>query len=146
MSVDGLRSIIDPSKGKRKDKITCGIESTQGSAISQRQVPEMPITSEPELELIQEVLHSVKGQVFGNVATNPPGSDELLAYPEKDPQRGGNSEILEWMESTIRQASNQKDNGVPCQKEGGTQGRSPSSFYQKASSQTTSPIVEEQEK
>ncbi|MBW0536976.1 hypothetical protein O181_076691 [Austropuccinia psidii MF-1] len=39
------------------------------------------------------------------------------------------------MESTIIQASNQKDKGVPCQKEGGKQGRSPSSFYQQASIQ-----------
>ncbi|MBW0505597.1 hypothetical protein O181_045312 [Austropuccinia psidii MF-1] len=45
-----LRSRIDPSKGKRKRKIPIGTESTQGSAISQRQAPEMPIISEPELE------------------------------------------------------------------------------------------------
>ncbi|MBW0505747.1 hypothetical protein O181_045462 [Austropuccinia psidii MF-1] len=66
-----------------------------------------------------------------NVATNTPRSDELLEHPQK----GGNSEILQWMESTIIQASNQKDQGVPCQKEGGNQGRSPSSFYQQAPSQ-----------
>ncbi|MBW0512878.1 hypothetical protein O181_052593 [Austropuccinia psidii MF-1] len=41
------------------------------------------------------------------------------------PQRGGNSEILQWMESTIIQTSNHKDQGVPCQKEEGNQGRSP---------------------
>ncbi|MBW0590576.1 hypothetical protein O181_130291 [Austropuccinia psidii MF-1] len=39
------------------------------------------------------------------------------------------------MESTIMQNSNQKYKLVPCQKEGGKQGRSPSSFYKKASSQ-----------
>ncbi|MBW0561157.1 hypothetical protein O181_100872 [Austropuccinia psidii MF-1] len=39
-----------------------------------------------------------------------------------------------------------KDKGVPLQKEGGKQGRSPSSFYQKASSQTTSPRREEKHK
>ncbi|MBW0554689.1 hypothetical protein O181_094404 [Austropuccinia psidii MF-1] len=62
-------------------------------------------------------------------------------------KRGGNSEILQWMESTIIQASNQKEKGVPCQKEGGKQGRSPSSFYQQASSQPTFPRREaEQEK
>ncbi|MBW0552447.1 hypothetical protein O181_092162 [Austropuccinia psidii MF-1] len=38
------------------------------------------------------------------------------------------------MESSIIQTSNQKDQGAPCQKEGGNQGRSPSSFYQKAPS------------
>ncbi|MBW0476239.1 hypothetical protein O181_015954 [Austropuccinia psidii MF-1] len=50
------------------------------------------------------------------------------------------------MESTIIQTSNQKDQGIPLQKEGGNQGRSPSSFYQQAPSQLTSPRREEQEK
>ncbi|MBW0502141.1 hypothetical protein O181_041856 [Austropuccinia psidii MF-1] len=36
------------------------------------------------------------------------------------------------MESTIIQTSNQKNQGVPFQKEGGNQGRIPSSFYQQA--------------
>ncbi|MBW0499790.1 hypothetical protein O181_039505 [Austropuccinia psidii MF-1] len=49
------------------------------------------------------------------------------------------------MESTIIQASNKKDKGVPRQKEGGKQGRSPSSFYQKSSSQPTSPRREEEQ-
>ncbi|MBW0464368.1 hypothetical protein O181_004083 [Austropuccinia psidii MF-1] len=162
-----LRSRIDHSKGKRKSEIPSGTESTQGSAISKRQVPDMPIISEPELELsmnnsntdkshsegsnrhfyepVQKVLHSVQGQRLGNVATNPPRSDEILAYPEKIPQRGGNSEILQWMESTIIQASNKEDKGIPCQKERGKQGRSPSSFYQKASSQPASPKREEEQ-
>ncbi|MBW0506167.1 hypothetical protein O181_045882 [Austropuccinia psidii MF-1] len=40
-----------------------------------------------------------------------------------------------------------KDQGVPCQEEGGNQGRSPSSFYQQAPSQPTSPRrAAEQEK
>ncbi|MBW0502665.1 hypothetical protein O181_042380 [Austropuccinia psidii MF-1] len=43
------------------------------------------------------------------------------------------------MESSIIQTSNQKNKGVPCQKEGGKQGRSPSSYYQQASSKPTSP-------
>ena len=107
----------------------------------------MPMISEPELELsmsnsdrykahskgsnrhlheaIQTVLHSVQGQRLGNVASNTPRSDELLAHPEKVPQRGGNSEILQWMESTIIQTSNQKDQGVSCQKEGGNQEEAP---------------------
>ncbi|MBW0545928.1 hypothetical protein O181_085643 [Austropuccinia psidii MF-1] len=96
-------------------------------------------------EPVQAVIHSSQGQGLGNVATNPPRSNELLAHHEEIPQRGGNSEILQWMESTIIQASNQKDKGVPCQKEGGKQGRSPSSFYQQASSQPTSPRREEEQ-
>ncbi|MBW0555270.1 hypothetical protein O181_094985 [Austropuccinia psidii MF-1] len=107
----------------------------------------MPIISEPELELsmsdsnrykshsegsnrhlyepVQAVLHSVQGQGLGNVATNTPRSDELLAHSKKIPQRGGNSEILQWMESTIIQTSNEKDQAKPCHKEGGNQVRSP---------------------
>ncbi|MBW0483830.1 hypothetical protein O181_023545 [Austropuccinia psidii MF-1] len=47
----GLTLRIDPSKGKRKGKIPRGTEYTQGSALSQMQVPEMPMISIPELEL-----------------------------------------------------------------------------------------------
>ncbi|MBW0593347.1 hypothetical protein O181_133062 [Austropuccinia psidii MF-1] len=49
------------------------------------------------------------------------------------------------MESTIIQASNQKEKGLPCQKEGGKQGRRPSSFYQQASNQPTFPRREEEQ-
>ncbi|MBW0496547.1 hypothetical protein O181_036262 [Austropuccinia psidii MF-1] len=49
------------------------------------------------------------------------------------------------MECTIIQASNQKDKRVPSQKEGGKKGRTPSSFYQQASSQPTSSIREEEQ-
>ncbi|MBW0505868.1 hypothetical protein O181_045583 [Austropuccinia psidii MF-1] len=85
----------------------------------------MPIICEPEFKLsmsnskryrshsegsdrninepVQEVLHSVPGQGLGNVATNPPRSDELLAHPVNVPQTGENSEILQWLESTIIQ-------------------------------------------
>ncbi|MBW0575550.1 hypothetical protein O181_115265 [Austropuccinia psidii MF-1] len=165
--VAGLRGRVDPSKGKRKGKIHSGTDSTQESALSQRQVPEMPMITEPELELsmsdstrykshsessdrhlnepVQAVLHSVQGQGLGNFATNTPRSDEILAHPQNVPQRGGNSQILQWMESTIIQTSNQKDQGVPCQKKGGNQGRSPSSFYQQAPSQPTSPKREEEQ-
>ncbi|MBW0533811.1 hypothetical protein O181_073526 [Austropuccinia psidii MF-1] len=158
--------VLIPQKGKN-GKISSGTEFTQQSAIPQRQVPEMPIISEPELGLnmsnsnrykshsqgsnrhlydpIQTILHSVQGQGLGNVATNPPRSDELLAHPEKIPERGGNSEILQWMESTITQAANLKDKGAPCQKEGGKKGRSPISFYQQASSQPTRTIREEEQ-
>ncbi|MBW0503642.1 hypothetical protein O181_043357 [Austropuccinia psidii MF-1] len=162
-----LRSIVDLSQGKRKRKIPSGTESTQGTAISKRQVPDMPIISEPQLEPsisnsnrhkshsegshrhlyepVQEVLNGLQGQRLGNVATNPPRSDELIAYPEKVPQRGGNSEILQCMESTIIQASNQEDKGIPFQKKRGKQGRSPSILYQSASSQPTSPRREEEQ-
>ncbi|MBW0512592.1 hypothetical protein O181_052307 [Austropuccinia psidii MF-1] len=49
------------------------------------------------------------------------------------------------MESTIIQTSNQNDKGVPCQKEEGKQGGSPSSFYQQASGPPTSPRREEEQ-
>ncbi|MBW0562784.1 hypothetical protein O181_102499 [Austropuccinia psidii MF-1] len=162
----GLRGKIYSSKGKRKGNISSGTQSTQGSALSQTQVLGRPIISETELELsmsnpnrykshsqglnrhlhepIQTVLHSVQRQGLGNVASNTPRGDELLAHCEKVLQRGGNSEILPWMETTIIQTSNPKDRGVPLQKEGGNQGRSPSSFYQKAPSQPTSPRMEEE--
>ncbi|MBW0566321.1 hypothetical protein O181_106036 [Austropuccinia psidii MF-1] len=105
-----LRGRIDPSKGKRKSKIYTR------KCLIQRQVPEMPIISEPQLKLsmsdsnrykshsegskrhlnepLQAVLHNVQGQGLGNVAKNTPRSDKPLAHPQKIPQRGGNSEIL----------------------------------------------------
>ncbi|MBW0544158.1 hypothetical protein O181_083873 [Austropuccinia psidii MF-1] len=114
----------------QKGKISSRTESTQESTIYQRQVPEMPIISEPELELstinsnrykshskasdrhlnepVKAVLNTLQGQRLLNVATNPPGSDYLLENPETVPQRGENSEIIQWMESTIIQNSNQK--------------------------------------
>ncbi|MBW0504509.1 hypothetical protein O181_044224 [Austropuccinia psidii MF-1] len=49
------------------------------------------------------------------------------------------------MESTIIQTSNERYKVVPLQKEGGKQGRSPSRFYQQASSQPTSPRREEEQ-
>ncbi|MBW0570881.1 hypothetical protein O181_110596, partial [Austropuccinia psidii MF-1] len=143
----GLRIRFDSSKGEIKGKIPSGTESTQGSAISKRQVPDMPMISKPELELsmsnsnrdkshsegsnrhsyepVQAVLHSVQVKRLGNFATNTQRSDELLEYPERIAQRGGNSEILQWMESTIIQASNQEDTGIPCQKAGGKQEEAP---------------------
>ncbi|MBW0532372.1 hypothetical protein O181_072087 [Austropuccinia psidii MF-1] len=57
---------------------------------------------------VQTLLHSVQGKVLGNASTNPPRSNELLAHPEKILERGGNNEILQWIRSTIIQASNQK--------------------------------------
>ncbi|MBW0475383.1 hypothetical protein O181_015098 [Austropuccinia psidii MF-1] len=96
-------------------------------------------------EPVQAVLHGVKGKGLENVSTNTPRSDHLLAYSQKTPQRGGNIEILQWTESTVIQAPKQKDKGVPCQKEGGKQGRSCSSFYHQPTSQTTSQSGEEEE-
>ncbi|MBW0462714.1 hypothetical protein O181_002429 [Austropuccinia psidii MF-1] len=90
-------------------------------------------------EPVQTVLHCVQGQKLGNAGRNPPRSDELLEHPQNIPQRGGNSEILQWMKSTIIQTSDEKYKGIPSQKEGFKQGRSPSGFYQKAISQPTSP-------
>ncbi|MBW0587888.1 hypothetical protein O181_127603 [Austropuccinia psidii MF-1] len=120
MEVDSQVEMI-PQKGK----IPSETESTQGSAISQRHVPEIPIISEPELELSMSnsknkshsegsnghiyepgkaILHGVQGKRLGNVATNTPRSDELLEYFQKVPERGGNSEILQLIESTVIQA------------------------------------------
>ncbi|MBW0540186.1 hypothetical protein O181_079901 [Austropuccinia psidii MF-1] len=126
----------------------------------------MPMISEPQLELsmsnsnrdklhsdgsnrhlyepVQAGLHSVQGPILGNVPTNPPRSDEPLAYPEKIPQRGGNIEILQWMKLIIIQASNQENKGIPWKKERGKQARSTSRFYQQASSQPNSPKREEE--
>ncbi|MBW0482287.1 hypothetical protein O181_022002 [Austropuccinia psidii MF-1] len=77
------------------------------------------VSNQHVYEPVQTVLHSVQGQALGNPATTPLRSDELLAHSEKAPQRGRNSEILQWMESTIIQASNPKDKLVPCQKVAG---------------------------
>ncbi|MBW0488797.1 hypothetical protein O181_028512 [Austropuccinia psidii MF-1] len=60
-----------------------------------------------------------------NAATNPPRINELLAHLEKIPQRGGNSELLQWIESTIIQTSNQENKGTEQQKERGKKGRPP---------------------
>ncbi|MBW0572826.1 hypothetical protein O181_112541 [Austropuccinia psidii MF-1] len=110
----------------------------------------MPMISKPEMELsmgnsnrennIQRAQIDIymsqykqhyrlyKEKRLGNFATNSPRSDEVLGYPERIPQIVGNSEILQRMESTIIQASNKEDRGIPCQKKGGKKGRSPSSF------------------
>ncbi|MBW0530578.1 hypothetical protein O181_070293 [Austropuccinia psidii MF-1] len=57
---------------------------------------------------VQALLHGIQGHKLGNIATNTPRRYELLAYSQKASQRGGNSEPLQGMESTIIQASNQK--------------------------------------
>ncbi|MBW0474628.1 hypothetical protein O181_014343 [Austropuccinia psidii MF-1] len=91
----------------------------------------MPIVSEAELKLSisnsnrdkshsegsnRHIYEAVQGHGLGNVAKNPPTIDELLEYPPNVPQRGGNSEILQWMESSIIQNLNQKDKGLAQQK------------------------------
>ncbi|MBW0543214.1 hypothetical protein O181_082929, partial [Austropuccinia psidii MF-1] len=49
---------LTPQKGKERGK------STQGSAISKRQVPEMPLISEPELELKKLIKSSISVETF----------------------------------------------------------------------------------
>ncbi|MBW0519902.1 hypothetical protein O181_059617 [Austropuccinia psidii MF-1] len=83
------------------------------------------------------VLHSLQIQGLGNVASNPPRNDEVVAHPQEIPSGGGNSETLQWMESTIVQTLNAKYKGIAHQKEEVKQGRSPTSFYQKSSIQPT---------
>ncbi|MBW0534449.1 hypothetical protein O181_074164 [Austropuccinia psidii MF-1] len=98
----------------------------------------MPIISEPELELsmsnfnrdrshsegsnthicvpLKDVLHNLQRKRLRNAATNPPRSDELLENSQKIPHRGGNSEIIQWVESTIIQTSYQKNKGLEKKK------------------------------
>ncbi|MBW0483545.1 hypothetical protein O181_023260 [Austropuccinia psidii MF-1] len=75
---------------------------------------------------------------------NPPRSDEPLRNPQNVLERAGNSEILQWIASTIIQNSNKKYERM-AQKERGKQGRSPSIFYQKATSLPTSTRREEEQ-
>ncbi|MBW0466119.1 hypothetical protein O181_005834 [Austropuccinia psidii MF-1] len=96
-------------------------------------------------EPVKALLHSVQEQILGNGATNPPRSDEPLAHPENVPQRGGNSEILQWMESTIIQTSTEKYQGLAQLEKRGKQGRSPSNLYQQARIQPVSPRSEEEQ-
>ncbi|MBW0511604.1 hypothetical protein O181_051319 [Austropuccinia psidii MF-1] len=139
-----LRGRNDSTKGKRKGKIPSGTEYTHGSAISKRKVPEIIRISDPELKLsmsnsnrnqshsqgsdrhlhkpLQKVLHGVQRKRLGNTATNSPKSNELLEHPEK-----------------VAQIKKMKD---LHKKKEGKKGRSPSSFYQQATSQTSSPRIE----
>ncbi|MBW0562119.1 hypothetical protein O181_101834 [Austropuccinia psidii MF-1] len=106
----GLRSRVYLSKGKRKGKIPSGSESTQASAILKGKVPDMPMISEPELELSMSNSDRDKSDSGGS---NTHLYEHIL---KKITQRGGNSEIPQWIESTIIQPSNQEDKGIPCQK------------------------------
>ncbi|MBW0561877.1 hypothetical protein O181_101592 [Austropuccinia psidii MF-1] len=100
---DGFRSKIDPSKGNRKGQFPSGTESKQGSARSQRQVPEIPIISDSDSELsinnsnrykshsegsdrhinkpLNEVIPSLQAQRLENVSTNKPRSDKVWEHP-----------------------------------------------------------------
>ncbi|MBW0573304.1 hypothetical protein O181_113019 [Austropuccinia psidii MF-1] len=89
-------------------------------------------------EPVQELLHSVQRKILENASTNPPRSDELLEHPQKVPEGGVNSEIIQWIEYTIVQTPNKKYKGIAQQKEREKKGRSPSSFQQQATSQPTS--------
>ncbi|MBW0466029.1 hypothetical protein O181_005744 [Austropuccinia psidii MF-1] len=84
--------------------------------------------------------------MLGNVGTNPLRIDELLENSQNVPQRGRNSEILQGIELTIIKISNQKYKVLEQQKEGGKKGRSPRSFFQKATSSPTSPRGENNKK
>ncbi|MBW0585664.1 hypothetical protein O181_125379 [Austropuccinia psidii MF-1] len=112
-----LISRNDPTKRQRKGKMHGGTESTK------RKVPQMLIISEAELQLgmshsnreelhsggsdrhlhepVENTLHSLQRKRLGNSAKKSPRSYELLAHPQKVSQEGGNSEILQCMESTI---------------------------------------------
>ncbi|MBW0566729.1 hypothetical protein O181_106444 [Austropuccinia psidii MF-1] len=124
------------------------------------QVTDMPIISEPELELsmgnsnrdkshsegsnthlyepVQTVLHSVKGQRLGNASTNPPRSSSWSILKkflkEKEIVRYSNG----WNPlSSKSQIKNIRE--YHAKKERGKQGRSPITFYKQASSQPASP-------
>ncbi|MBW0593774.1 hypothetical protein O181_133489, partial [Austropuccinia psidii MF-1] len=102
MELDSEVELI-PQKGKEREKSP--MEQNPHKEVSYPKEGSDRHLHEP----IQAVLHSVQGQGLGNVATNTPKSDELLEHPQNVPQRGGKSEILQWMESTISQTSNQKN-------------------------------------
>ncbi|MBW0541753.1 hypothetical protein O181_081468 [Austropuccinia psidii MF-1] len=91
---------------------------------------------------VQTVLHSIQRQRLEKAATYSSRSDELLGHPQKAPE-GESSEILQWMEFIVIKASNEEYKALEHQKEGGKQGRSPSSFYQKETRKPTSPRGEE---
>ncbi|MBW0487114.1 hypothetical protein O181_026829 [Austropuccinia psidii MF-1] len=124
----GLRSENDPTKGKRKGEIPSGTGSTQGSAIFQRKVPEISINSEPEFKLSMRNSKRNKSQSECSIDIYMSHEKQYyMVYKDKDwemlprihqgvinswgilkksPQRGGNSEILQWKESTMIQISN----------------------------------------
>ncbi|MBW0523213.1 hypothetical protein O181_062928 [Austropuccinia psidii MF-1] len=66
----GLRSRNYSTKGKRNCQISSGTESTQRGAISQRQVPEMLMISEPKLELIMSYSKRDKHIQRAHIAIN----------------------------------------------------------------------------
>ncbi|MBW0534457.1 hypothetical protein O181_074172 [Austropuccinia psidii MF-1] len=76
-------------------------------------------------EPVHRVLQVLQGKRLGNSATNPPRCDELPEHPHKAPQKGGSRKILQFMESTIIQTSNQKHKALEKQKEGGNKRRIP---------------------
>ncbi|MBW0521809.1 hypothetical protein O181_061524 [Austropuccinia psidii MF-1] len=79
------RSRIDRSKWKRKGKIPSGTECTQESSISQMQVPEMPIISEPELELSMSNSNRYKSHSEGsNRHIHEPDKQYYTVYKDKD--------------------------------------------------------------
>ncbi|MBW0511214.1 hypothetical protein O181_050929 [Austropuccinia psidii MF-1] len=99
-----LRSRNNTSKGKRK----------RNNPVEQNPHKEVPypkgksqkcLNYEPEVELSMGNSNRYKSHSEGS-DRRLHGSDELLEHPEKVPQKGGNNEILQQMESTIIQSSN----------------------------------------
>ncbi|MBW0582426.1 hypothetical protein O181_122141 [Austropuccinia psidii MF-1] len=82
-------------------------------------------------EPVQAVLHSVQRQRLGNVASNTPRSDALLAHPQNVPHRGGDSGILQWMESTVIQASKKKIKEFHCKKRESSKEEAPVAYTSK---------------
>ncbi|MBW0550619.1 hypothetical protein O181_090334 [Austropuccinia psidii MF-1] len=81
----GPRGRIDPSKGKRMGKIPNGTESTQGSALSQRQVTEIPMISEPDLELSMSNSNRYKSHSEGSDRhLHEPVQKYYTVYQDKD--------------------------------------------------------------
>ncbi|MBW0555834.1 hypothetical protein O181_095549 [Austropuccinia psidii MF-1] len=68
-------------------------------------------------EPLEGVLRSVQGQRLGNVATNPPSSDEVMTHSQKVPQEGANSKILHLM----REASKEEAPAASISKPQGSQ-------------------------
>ncbi|MBW0590782.1 hypothetical protein O181_130497 [Austropuccinia psidii MF-1] len=131
----GLKGRIDPSKGKRMGKIPSDTESTQGSALSQRQVPEMPMICELELELsmsdanrykshlegsdrhlnepVKTVLHSLEGQGLRNVATTTLRSDQRPEHPQKIKEYHANKREETKEKSPVASTSKPQANPLP---------------------------------
>ncbi|MBW0558293.1 hypothetical protein O181_098008 [Austropuccinia psidii MF-1] len=140
----GLKSINYPTKGKIKGKIPSVTESTQGIAISNHiQRAQIDIYMS-KYKQYYTVYQDKNWEMLPKIHKGVMNSWHILKKLLKEALKGqGNSEILQWMESTIIQASNEKDKGFAQKKEVGKQSRSQSSFYHQATSQPSSQRAEE---